>query len=735
LTPNGLIEQESIMLRKFPRVNLVSNTMAVAVIALAACAAIPPTQPMPRIIDANAPDPFAWLEDVDGERAMTWVRAENQRAVERLTRGDRFKSIEAQAKAVIESNDRIPFVTKIGEAYYNFWRDAKNPRGLWRRTSLAEYRKAEPAWETVLDIDALNRTEGKSWVFQGAECLKPQNQRCLVSLSPGGSDAKVVREFDLDTKQFVSAGQGGFETPQAKADLEWEHRDSVLVSLAADEASSTVSGYGRIVKRWARGTPLAQAVTVYSGDKSDVGVWPYVDDTPGKVRSFVVRSVDFYNDQLFWLPPDGAAPRRVDVPDSAHKSVSGDWLTLRLRSDWVQGGTTYKSGSLLGTRFDAWMRGERKLDVLFEATDRASLQRVEGRSAYVKVKDHFILPTLEDVRHVVHVLTPSAQGWQRRTLTGVSALDRVSVAAVDAHQSNAVWLTTTGFLEPSTLSWLTLGESPQQLKAQAPQFDASKHAVEQHFATSQDGTRVPYFLVAAKSRTAHQRVPTMLHGYGGFEVSMLPSYSGIRGRAWLERGGAFVLANIRGGGEYGPRWHQAALKANRPRAFEDFAAVSADLVRRGITTPQQVAVVGGSNGGLLTGNMLVRYPQHIGAAVIQVPLLDMRRYSKLLAGASWVAEYGDPDKAEEWAYLQTFSPYHLVEKAKTYPPSIILTSTKDDRVHPGHARKMAALLKSAGQDVVYYENIEGGHAGAANTQQEAFMAALMYEFVWQTLTK
>jgi prolyl oligopeptidase len=721
-----------------------------AAAVLTSCASPPtPTSVAPSaskaapMINADAADPYAWLEEVQGERAMAWVKAENQRTVDALTRNPRFKAIESQALGVIESSERIPFVEKLGDAYYNLWRDAKNPRGLWRRTSLAEYRKPMPAWEPVLDLDALNKSENQSFVWAGAECLKPANTRCLISLSPGGSDAKVVREFDLTTKQWVA---GGFVMPQAKGSLTWEDADTVLTSIAQDDASSTESGYGRIVKRWKRGTPLAQATTVFTGQRGDVGTWPSVDAAPGMVRSFVTRATDFYNDELYWLAA-GAAPRKVDVPDSAFKIVNGAWLILRLRNDWRVGTQTYRSGSLLATPFDAWMRGERKLDVLYEANDKGGLVRVEGRRPFIKLKDHIVVPVLEDVRHVVHVLTPTPQGWQRRTLSGIAPLDRVQMSSVDEHASNALWLTTTGFLEPTTLSLADMGASggaasaPERLKGTPAFFDASKHVVEQHFAISKDGTRVPYFLITAKNKPAAQRLPTVLFGYGGFEVPMLPSYSGTRGRAWLERGGAFVVANIRGGGEYGPRWHQAALKANRPRAFEDFAAVGDDLVKRGITTPAQLAVMGGSNGGLLTGNMLVRYPEQLGGVVIQVPLLDMKRYNKLLAGASWMAEYGDPDKPQEWAFLKTFSPYHLVEKAsarpqgKTYPPAIILTSTKDDRVHPGHARKMAALLKDAGHPVTYYENIEGGHAGAASPQQEAFMSALMYEFLWQSLAK
>jgi prolyl oligopeptidase len=416
------------------------------------------------------------------------------------------------------------------------------------------------------------------------------------------------------------------------------------------------------------------------------------------------------------------------VPNSVNKSVHREWLTLELREPWTVGGKTYQAGSLLATGFDDFMAGKREFAVLFEPTENTSL------AGYTWTKSHLVLNVLEDVKSTLSVLTPADGGWKRSAFAGAPAIGTVAVSAVDEDDSDAVWLTATDFLTPTTLSLVQIGQAPEKLKSNPVFFDGSRSTVEQHFATSKDGTRVPYFLVRPRDLALDGKAPTLLYGYGGFEISLTPTYSGGVGKGWLEKGGVYALANIRGGGEYGPRWHQAALKANRHKAYEDFAAVAQDLIARKVTSPQHLGIQGGSNGGLLTGNMLVQYPELFGAVVVQVPLLDMRRYHALLAGASWMAEYGNPDKPEEWDYIRRFSPYHLFDPAKDYPPVLFTTSTRDDRVHPGHARKMMALMQAADKDVRYYENIEGGHGGAADNRQSAHMNALAYTFLWQQLS-
>ena len=672
---------------------------------------------------AVADDPYQWLEDVTGDKPLDWVRAQNAKTDAALASTPEFKAMEAGIREVLDSDAKIPGVQKIGDWYYNFWKDRNHERGIWRRTTLEEYRKPNPAWETIIDLDALNKAEGENWVWHGADCLRPDYNRCLVALSRGGADADVTREFDVASKRWV---EGGFFRPEAKGALGWIDRDTVYVYTDFGAGTMTESGYPRVVKRWKRGTPLESAQVVYEGKADDMYIAAYHDDTPGFERDFVSRTLAFYNDELYLVGKDGKLAK-VDAPNSANKGVKRQWLTLELREPWTVGGKTYPAGSLLATDFDGFMAGKREFDVLFEPTDSTSL------ASYSWTKSHLVLNVLDDVKNRLSVLTPTAQGWKRGEFVGAPAFGTLGVSAVDDDESDAVWLTATDYLTPTTLSLVQLGQAPEQLKAMPSFFDGSNDVIEQHFATSRDGTRVPYFLVRPKGLKADGSNPTLLYGYGGFEIALTPGYSGGLGRSWLDRGGVYAVANIRGGGEYGPRWHQAALKANRHKAYEDFAAVAQDLIDRRITSPRHLGVQGGSNGGLLTGNMLTQYPELFGAVVVQVPLLDMKRYNKLLAGASWMAEYGNPDTAD-WEFIRTFSPYHLFDPGKSYPPVIFTTSTRDDRVHPGHARKMAAKMIEAGKDVTYYENIEGGHGGAANNAQAAHMAALAYSFLWQRLS-
>ena len=673
-------------------------------------------------------DPYAWLEKVDDKASLDWVKARNAKAEAEIATTAEFKSLEAEILAILDSNAKIPGVEKIGGYYYNFWKDKQHERGLWRRTTLAEYRKPNPAWETVLDLDVLNVAEGRKdedkWVWHGADCLRPAYERCLVALSPGGSDADVTREFDLTTKQFV---KDGFFRAEAKGGLSWIDRDTVYVYTDFGEGTLTSSGYPNIVKEWKRGTLLASAKTVYEGKPGDMYIAAGHDHTPGYERDFVNRTIAFYNDELYLRNKDGSLAK-VDAPNSAQKGVHKDWLVLELREPYEAGGKTWKPGSLIAIDFNAFMAGKREFTTLFEPTDKSSL------AGYTWTRDHLVLNIMEDVKNKLSVLTPGKGEWTKQAFVGAPTIGTIGVGAVDSEDSNAVWLTATDFLTPTTLSIAELGKQPDVLKSNPVFFDGSKDVIEQHFATSKDGTKVPYFLVRPKALKFDGKAPTLLYGYGGFEISMTPSYSGGIGKGWLEKGGVYALANIRGGGEYGPRWHQAALKANRHKAYEDFAAIADDLVARKITSPKHLGTMGGSNGGLLMGNMLTQYPEKFGAIVVQVPLLDMKRYSHLLAGASWMAEYGDPDTAD-WSFIQTFSPYHLFDAKKDYPPTIFMTSTKDDRVHPAHARKMMAMMEAAGKDVRYYENIEGGHGGAANNAQSAHMTALAYTFLWQQLAK
>ena len=676
-------------------------------------------------------DPYAWLEDVTGAQPLDWVRAQNARTDAELAGTARFAQLKTDLRAILDSDAKIPEVEKIGAHYYNFWKDARHERGLWRRTTLDEYRKPQPQWETVIDLDALGAAEGEKWVWHGADCLKPAYERCLVALSRGGSDADVTREFALTTKQWV---QDGFFRPEAKGSLGWIDRDTVFVTTDFGAGSMTTSGYPRIARLWRRGTPMAEAALVYEGKADDLAISAFHDTTPGFERDFVSRTLDFYSDELYLRHADGTLAK-IDVPDSVIKSVQREWLTLQLRDPWTIGGRTYAAGALLATRFDDFMAGKRAFDVLFEPTASTSLE------SFAWTRHHLVLNVLDDVKNRLSVLTPGASGWARSAFAGAPTFGTLGVRAVDADDSDAVWLTAADYLTPSTFALAQVSPgtdgAPEVLKTMPTFFDASKDVIEQHFAVSKDGTRVPYFLVRPKDLALDGRAPTLLYGYGGFEVSLTPSYSGIVGKGWLEQagesgGGVYAVATIRGGGEYGPGWHQAALKQNRHKAYEDFAAVAQDLVTRKITSREHLGIMGGSNGGLLVGNMLTQYPQLFGAVVVQVPLLDMKRYSHLLAGASWMAEYGDPDTAD-WDYIRTFSPYQLFDPKRDYPATFLWTTTRDDRVHPAHARKMAAEMLAADKAVRYYENTEGGHGAGATNAQQAHLWALTYTFLWKEL--
>ncbi len=669
-----------------------------------------------------ADDPYRWLEDVTGERALSWVRERNAESVAELTGEPRFEVLRAEIREVLDSTDRIPYITRRGGYRYNFWRDGEHPRGLWRRTTLAEYATEQPGWEILLDVDALARDEDENWVYHGAQCLRPDYRRALISLSRGGADATVVREFDIERREFVT---DGFQLPEAKSRVGWIDADSIYVATDFGPGTLTTSGYPRTIRQWRRGTPLAEAELVYEGKPDDISVSAYHDDTEGFERDFIRRSLEFYRSELYQRC--GARLHRVEVPEDAIVGVHRQWLLIELRSEWTVG-ETYPAGCLLVADFDEFMAGDRGLRPLFIPDERTSL------ADYSWTRHHLILNVMHDVVSHLSVLTP-AQDWHATPLAGTPPLCTVSAGGTDPDVDDEYLLHVNGFLTPATLAIGTIGAGPAIMLKQAPSFfDGAGLAVQQHFAVSDDGTRIPYFVVAPDSPVPPGGWPTLLYGYGGFEISLQPGYRGALGRAWLARGGCYVVANIRGGGEYGPRWHCAALKRHRHLVYEDFAAVARDLVTRGLTTPPRLGAEGGSNGGLLMGVMLTQYPELFGAIVAGAPLLDMLRYHLLLAGASWMAEYGDPDDPDEREYLLRFSPYHLLRAGRCYPPTLLTTSTRDDRVHPGHARKLVARMREYGLPVTYYENIEGGHGGAADNEQAAFMSALDYEFLWRHLT-
>ncbi|MFB6632992.1 prolyl oligopeptidase family protein [Streptomyces sp. NPDC056362] len=657
-----------------------------------------------------------WLEDVSGEAALAWVAERNAETAEALAADAGFTPLKARVREVLDASDRIPYTVRRGAFLYNFWRDAAHVRGVWRRTTLEQYRKDAPEWEVLLDVDALAVAEDEKWVWDGARVRRPAHDRALVRLSRDGGDAVVVREFDLTTGEFVA---GGFEVAEAKTRIGWIDADTVFVGTDTGPGSLTDSGYPRTVRRWHRGTPVEESELVYEAADTDVSAWGYRDDTPGFERDFVGRSLDFFRGETHLLRPDGTTVR-VDVPEDALVHVHRGHLLVTLKSDWLGQPT----GSLLAFDFEAFLAGDRTAEALFTPDERTAL------AGHSWTRHHLILETMRDVSTHIEVLTPGRDGagWTRKPLVGVPPLSAVGVVDTDPDVSDEYFLDVSGFLQPSSLHRGQVGGDTEVLKQAPDRFDTAGLTVRQHFATSEDGTRVPYFVIGPDHAVTGPG-PTLLYGYGGFEVSLTPYYGAVTGRAWLEGGGTHVIANIRGGGEYGPDWHQAALGADRPRAFEDFAAVARDLVARGITTPDRLGASGGSNGGLLMGAMLTRHPELFGAIVAQVPLLDMTRFHKLLAGASWIAEYGDPDDEADLAHLRALSPYHRIEADRTYPPVLLMTSTRDDRVHPGHARKTAARLREFGHRVLFHENTGGGHAGAGDNEQAAHNSALVHTFL------
>ncbi|MGE0549913.1 MAG: prolyl oligopeptidase family protein [Kofleriaceae bacterium] len=672
---------------------------------------------------AQPEDPYLWLEEVTSDKALDWARQRNKQSQGELEAVPSFAKTRDRIRAILDSKDKTPYVTKRGKHYYNFWTDEKNPKGLLRRTTLAEYKKANPAWEIVLDVDALAAAENENWVFAGNSCLYPTYDRCLISLSRGGGDATVVREFDPVAKKFI---EGGFALPEAKSSLDWKDRDTVYVATDFGPGSMTNSGYPRIVKEWRRGTKLADAVTVYEGQPTDVGVGASRSWDHGKSYDFVGRSITTYTSELYLRDAAGKLIK-IEIPSDASGGVWNAQLLVTLRSDWKLADKTWPRGALLATPLADFLAGKRAFTMLFEPAPNKSLESTS------ELKSALITNELEDINNRLYVWSFVNGKWSRKPF-GKPGVGTTSVWGVEpASGSDEYWLVRTNYLTPSTLSLGKLGGGDTVLKRSPAYFDATGLVVEQHFATSKDGTRIPYFQVSRKALALDGKAPTVLYGYGGFEVSLTPGYDPISGAAWDERGGVYVVANIRGGGEYGPAWHQAALRHNRQRAYEDFIAIAEDLIARKVTSPAHLGIVGGSNGGLLTGVMLTQRPDLFGAVVCSVPLLDMKRYHKLLAGASWMEEYGDPEKPEDWAALATYSPYHNVKKGTKYPRTLFTSSTRDDRVHPGHARKMVARMLEQGHDILYYENIEGGHGGAANNEQAAFMQALEFTFLAKQL--
>lgn len=665
-------------------------------------------------------DPYLWLEEVGGERALEWVEDRSGKDTAVLEAVPVFGEIHKKTIEIYTSDDRIPTPSMRGSWIYNYWRDTEHVRGIWRRTFLDEYMKDSPSWETVLDLDALAEAEGENWVWKGSNCLAPEYRHCMVSLSRGGADAAVQREFDTTTRRFV---EGGFNVPEAKSFIDWIDADTLWIGTDFGEGSLTDSGYPRIVKQWKRGTTLEEATTIFEGSTDEVMTVGFSNQSPEGRYDIVTRTPEFFRGTSY-LVLDGRLIK-LDIPEDAQlDGFFKDHMLVTLRSDWVIDETTYPQGAFLAIGVDEFLAGDREFEVLFEPEERVAFGHFNA------TLNHLLITSLDNVRGRLFRLTPGDDGWTREEIA-LPGMGAVSIGST-SDLSDDFFFSYTDFLTPSSLFLVAGDDEPKIAKSSPSWFEPDGMTVEQYEAISTDGTNIPYFVVKPAGFSPDGANPTVLNAYGGFEVSKTPHYLGGIGPSWVARGGVWVLANIRGGGEFGPAWHMAAVKEKHQTNFDDFIAVAEDLIARKITSSSHLGILGGSQGGLLVGGAFVQRPELFEAAVCQVPLLDMKRYNKLLAGASWMSEYGNPD-TDDWDYIQTWSPYHNLAPEADYPEVFFFTSTRDDRVHPGHARKMVAKMTDMDQKVYYYENTEGGHAAGANLNQRAYVWALTFSYLWMML--
>lgn len=666
-------------------------------------------------------DPFIWLEDVDGVKSMEWVKAQNTATVSALEKFPEFQNIYEKNLQIYNSKERIAYPDIIGNYIYNFWKDSVNERGIWRRTSFDDYMKTTPSWETVLDIDSLSKAENVQWVYQGAEYLYPDYNLCILSLSRGGADATVLKEFDLRTKKFVA---DGFQLPEAKQYVSWIDKNTLFINSDFGEGSMTNSGYPRIAKMWKRGTPIGEAKTVFEGVPTDVYVGAFTINTPERSYEFLYRGITTFTADYYTIVNE--KPIKLDLPNDIELNlIFKNQMLLKLKSDWNVGGNQYTQGSFISIDYDKFINGDKNFLLIEKPGERESIALVSN------TKDFLLVNRLNNVKGELYKYKLEDNRWigQKINAPDYGTIDIISTEDF----SNKFFFSFTNFLTPTSLYLYSTDGDITEIKSLPGFFDADNFEVKQYEAFSKDGTKIPYFIIQSKNIKYDGSNPTLQYGYGGFEASMQPYYSATVGTAWLSRGGVYVMTNIRGGGEFGPKWHLSAIKENRHKAYEDMIAISEDLIKRNITSPKHLGVMGGSNGGLLVGVMVTKRPDLYNAIVCQSPLLDMKRYTKLLAGASWMGEYGDADNAEDWAYIKEYSPYQNLSKDKNYPPVLFTTSTRDDRVHPGHARKMAAIMESFGKPIYFYEYTEGGHSAGVTNKEVAFESALTYSYLWMQL--
>ena len=672
-------------------------------------------------------DPYLWLEEVENQKALAWAKERSAADTAVLEAVPEFDEIHAKLLEIYNSRDRIPTPAIRGAWIYNFWQDTEHVRGIWRRTFPSEFVKDEPAWETVLDLDALAEAEGENWVWKNANCLEPEYRYCMIGLSRGGSDATVEREFDAVAKEFVV---DGFALPEGRHFINWKDENTLWVGTDFGEGSLNSSNFPRFAKEWKRGTPIEEATTVFEGTTEDVYTFASSDHTPEGRYDMVTVMPDFFRGTTYLRL--GERLVKLDIPEDAQlRGFFKDRMLVSLRSDWTVAGTTYLQDALLAIELGDFLMGERDFDVLFEPRERVALDQVQS------TRNHLVYTTLDNVRGRLYRLTPGENGWAKEEieLPGIGTIrlnQRGSSGSFFSDSTDDFFFTYTDFVTPTSLYLVGSKGNPQKAKSSPAWFDATGMTVAQYETASKDGTKIPYFVFMPKDFEANGTNPTLLTGYGGFEIARVPQYSGAVGSGWVARGGVYVLANIRGGGEFGPKWHQAALQEKHQNNFDDFIAVAEDLIERKITSPEHLGIMGGSQGGLLVGGAFVQRPELFNAVVCAIPLSDMKRYNKLLIGAAWMSEYGNPD-TDDWEYMKLWSPYQNLDPKANYPEVFFWTNTRDDRVHPAHARKMVARMTEQGHKVYYYENTEGGHAAGANLNQRAYTDALEYAYLWMKL--
>ncbi|NIJ52834.1 prolyl oligopeptidase family serine peptidase [Dyadobacter arcticus] len=675
-----------------------------------------------QFINAQTDDPYLWLEEVDSKKSLEFVEQQNKHTLDKLTTEKSYQQIFDKSLEIYNSTDRIANPSILGDFIYNFWQDKEHVRGIWRRSTKSNYLSGKPVWDILLDLDAMSAKDSVKWVFKGVDGLYPKFDRFLVNLSKGGGDAIVTREFDPETKSFID---GGFYIPESKGDASYLDINTLIVSSDFGPGTMTTSGYPSQVKLWKRGTDLKNAELIFKGDTTDVGSSGYKlrDDTTKYL--FVSRHITFYTGKTnVWFKGKLV---ELDIPlDCQVSGLLKNQLIIQLKTDWNVNGVNFKQGAVVGLNLTNLLVGEKVAALIFQPDEFSS---VDGISV---TKNHLLLNLLTNVKSELHIYSYANKAWTHKK---VNAPDFGALYAGSTDEfSDQYFFYFTNFLKPSTLYFADAKTNTTKPYKSLPAFfDGEKYKVDQFKAKSKDGTLIPYFVISSKTVQNNGKNPTLLEAYGGFEVSSTPYYSGVNGAAWLDNGGTYVLANIRGGGEYGPKWHQAGLKDKRQNIYNDFHAVAEDLITRKVTSSKNLGIIGGSNGGLLVGVAFTQRPELYNAAVCSVPLLDMQRYNKLLAGASWMGEYGNPDKPEEWEFIKKYSPYHNLKKDTKYPEVLFITSTRDDRVHPGHARKMVAKMIDMGYPIYYFENTEGGHAGSSTNEQRAKMSAIEFSYLLMKL--